>query len=237
MLPRVIMSNAVSVDGRTTGFPWDIGLYYEMAGRWKADAHLAGSDTLLSSAGDEVPGVREDEELPAELPDDGRPLLVVPDSHGRIRNWHVLQSAPYWRGAVALCSRSTPGDYLEYLNKRRIGYIIAGDEHVDMRAALEELNARYGVRLVHLDSGGTLNGVMLREGLVNEVHVLVHPCLVGGRPSSIFRSQDAGSPENPIRLELVKCEALRDGIVWLHYAVAGAAHPIALSEEHELVHS
>jgi 2,5-diamino-6-(ribosylamino)-4(3H)-pyrimidinone 5'-phosphate reductase len=138
---------------------------------------------------------------------------------------------------VALCSRSTPGDYLEYLNKRRIGYIIAGDEHVDMRAALEELNARYGVRLVHLDSGGTLNGVMLREGLVDEVHVLVHPCLAGGRPSSIFRSQDAGSPENPIRLELVKCEALRDGIVGLHYAVAGAAHPIALSEEHELVHS
>jgi 2,5-diamino-6-(ribosylamino)-4(3H)-pyrimidinone 5'-phosphate reductase len=237
MLPRVFMSNAVSVDGRTTGFPWDIGLYYEMVGRGKADAHLAGSDTLLSSAAEEVPAVREDDKPPAELPDDGRPLLVVPDSHGRIRNWHVLQSAPYWRGAVALCSRATPGDYLEYLNKRRIGYIIAGEEHVDMRVALEELNARYGVRLVHLDSGGTLNGVMLRAGLVDEVHVLVHPCLVGGRPSSIFRSQDAGSPETPIRLELVKYEELRDGIVWLQYAVAVTGNSIPTPKEHELVRS
>jgi|SRR5688572_11762410 len=236
MVPRVIMSNAVSVDGRTTGFSWDIGLYYEMAARWKADVHLAGSDTLLSSAEGEVPEVGEDEEPPAQLPSDGRPLLVVPDSRGRIRNWHVLQRAPYWRGVVALCSHSTPHDYLEYLNKRRISYIVAGEHHVNMRAALEELNARYGVRLVHLDSGGTLNGVMLRAGLVNEVHLLVHPCLVGGQPSSIFRSTGPIAPDSSLQLSLANCQKLRDGIVWLHYSVIGARHSAPTAKDRELVH-
>jgi 2,5-diamino-6-(ribosylamino)-4(3H)-pyrimidinone 5'-phosphate reductase len=228
------MSNAVSVDGRITGFEWDIGLYYELAGRWQVDAHLAGSDTLLSSAGETTPEPPDDAEPPAEVPGDTRPLLVVPDSRGRVRNWHILQAAPYWREAVALCSRSTPPEYLEYLNRRRVGCIVAGERQVDLRAALEELRSRYGVRSIHLDSGGTLNGAMLRAGLVSEVHLLIHPCLVGGlRPDSIFRSPDAGGPGSAIRLALVKCEEVRDEIVWLHYDVVRPSRSVVAVEEEQ----
>jgi 2,5-diamino-6-(ribosylamino)-4(3H)-pyrimidinone 5'-phosphate reductase len=86
----------------------------------------------------------------------------------------------YWRGGVAICSDSTPDDYLQYLAEVGADCIVAGSGKVDMRAALEELNVRYGIQTVRVDSGGTLNGVLLRAGLVDEVSILVHPALVGG---------------------------------------------------------
>ena len=99
-------------------------------------------------------------------------------------------------------------------------YIIAGDDHVDLRAALEELNARHGVKVVRVDSGGTLNGVLLRAGLVDEISVLINPCLVGGTtPRSFFRAPDLTSPEGVIQLEMIHFEQLEGDVVWLRYDV------------------
>jgi 2,5-diamino-6-(ribosylamino)-4(3H)-pyrimidinone 5'-phosphate reductase len=210
----------VSLDGRIDWFTPNVGQFYELASRWKEDATLAGSDTILNPQ-EEVP--EEDEtafEPPKRNPDDPRPLLVVPDSRGRIRNWHFWRKQPYWRDMVALCSHSTPRTYLDYLQKRHIDYIVAGDDHVDLRVALEELNARYGVKVVRVDSGGTLNGILLRSDLVDEVSVLIHPGLVGGTtPRSIFRAPDLISSEGVIQLRLIHVEQLKGDVIWLRYEV------------------
>jgi 2,5-diamino-6-(ribosylamino)-4(3H)-pyrimidinone 5'-phosphate reductase len=121
---------------------------------------------------------------------------------------------------VALCSRSTPSAHFEYLEQRHIDRIVAGDDHVDLRAALEELNVRYDVQVVRVDSGGTLNGVLLRAGLVDEVSVLIHPSLVGGTtPRSIFRAPDLASADGVIQLRLAHVEQLEGELVWLRYEV------------------
>ena len=221
MLPRVILSNVVSADGRTVGFPADIGLYYDLASRWNVDAHLAGSNTLLSAISETVEEGEEAFQPQETDPNDPRPLLAVPDSRGRLRNWHVLRKAGLWRGMVAICSRFTPQSYLDYLKQRHIDCIIAGDDHVNMRAALEELNARYGVEMVHLDSGGVLSGVLLRAGLVDEVNLLIHPCLAGGTaPGTMFHEPDSTTTcYGLINLKLMHLEQMRDEIVWLRYEV------------------
>ncbi len=216
-LPYVILHNAVSLDGRLTGFTPDIGLYYELVSTWQEDATLVGAGTILA-APDEVPpedahAFRARKQDPA----DTRPLLVVPDSRGRIRSWHYLLAQPYWRDGVALCSAATPKDYLDYLEQRHIGCIVAGREHADMRLALEELNLRYGVKTVRLDSGGTLNGVLLRAGLVDEVSLLVHPELVGNQAPLTFMSDPGGTAN--IKLKLTHCQKRRQGTVWLRYLV------------------
>jgi 2,5-diamino-6-(ribosylamino)-4(3H)-pyrimidinone 5'-phosphate reductase len=221
MLPRVILHNSVSVDGRVDWFAPDIGLHYELASRWRVDVHLAGSDTILTADESMPPEDETAFEPPQMEPDDTRPLLAVPDSRGRVLTWYGLRQAPYWRGCVALCSLATPDEYLEYLQERHIESIVTGADHVDLPAALEELNARYGAETVLVDSGGTLNGVLLRDGLVDEISLLVHPCLVGGRtPGSFFRAPDLTSGEQVIRLRLTHLERVRDDIVWLRYAVS-----------------
>jgi 2,5-diamino-6-(ribosylamino)-4(3H)-pyrimidinone 5'-phosphate reductase len=220
MLPRVIIHNMVSVDGRIDWFTPDVGLFYQLASLWKEDATLAGSNTVLAAEWEETGEDEDALQPPARDPDDTRPLLVIPDSRGRVRNWHVLRKQPYWRDCVALCSRATDGAYLDYLRQRHIDFIVAGDDHVDLRAALEELNARYGVKVVRVDSGGTLNGVLLRAGLVDEVSLLVSPALVGGAtPRSFFRAPDLTSPDGVIPLRLTHLEKLHGDIVWLRYEV------------------
>jgi 2,5-diamino-6-(ribosylamino)-4(3H)-pyrimidinone 5'-phosphate reductase len=219
MMPRVVLHNAVSADGRIDWFGPDIGLYYELASIWGADAVLSGSETiriaeeLFPESDEPMP------ELPQGLPSP-LPLLVVPDSRGRIRTWQTLRRMPYWRDVVVLCSRSTPEDYMAYLNREEIDSITAGDDHVDLHEALEELNARYGIEIVRVDSGGTLNGALLRAGLVDEVSILIHPVLVGGTtPRSFFRAPDLAAPDGVVPLRLISAEQIRDGIVWLRYEV------------------
>lgn len=90
MLPRIIIHNVVSVDGRIDWISPDNGLFYEFASLWKEDATLAGSDTILEQEKE----MREEEEGTFELikkkSGDSRPLLIVPDSKGRVRNWHGI---------------------------------------------------------------------------------------------------------------------------------------------------
>jgi 2,5-diamino-6-(ribosylamino)-4(3H)-pyrimidinone 5'-phosphate reductase len=95
MLPRIILHNAISLDGRIDGFPIDLFQYYELAATWKEDATLARSETCLKAAG-EVTAEDECALLSPKIdPGDTRALLAVPDSRGRVRAWHYLRSLPY----------------------------------------------------------------------------------------------------------------------------------------------
>ena len=232
MLPRVILHKAVSLDGKIDGFPIDLQQYYELVSTWKEDATLAGSDTFLRAAS-EAPPEDDSSLLPLRVdPSDRRPILAVPDSRGRIRTWHYLRSLPYWKGFVGLCSRSTPEEYLQYLKERHIDIIIAGEDHVDLQAALLELHSRYGVKIVRVDAGGTLNGLLLSQGLVSELSVLVYPCLVDGKGSGgifVAPGQSAAcSPEgsiDAIPLKLMAAEKLKGDIMWLRYEVEARLKP------------
>ncbi|MGB3906034.1 MAG: RibD family protein, partial [Anaerolineae bacterium] len=222
MLPRVILHNMVSVDGRMDWFTPDIGLYYEIDARFQEDAMLSGSNTILAAPMEEEKPEEADQisEPPEVDADAARRLLAVVDSRGRVQNWRFLRRQPYWRDVVALCSSSTPQSYLKYLERQHVDSIITGDERVDLRVALEELNVRYGVQTVRVDSGGILNGLLLRAGLVDEVSVLLNPSLVGGTsPRSIFTAPDLASSERVIGLKLMHFERSESDVVWLRYEV------------------
>ena len=222
MKPRVIIYNAISLDSRIDWFMPDVGLYYEQIQKFNEDATLAGCDTLLNPP-DEIPEETEDDLKPIEVsPDDPRPILVVADSRGRLRNWHFWRKQPYWKDFIALCSRKTPDDYFEYLERRHVQYLVIGEDHVDFTEALDQLNSRYGVKVVRLESGGTLNGVLLRLGLVDEIHLLIHPVLVGGSsPKSFFRASDLESEKGVVPLKLKSIDKLKGGILLVTYEVRG----------------
>ncbi len=216
MKPRVIIHNAISVDGRIDGFEVDLGLYYGLVSIWNEDATLIGSETILK-AGDTIPDETEKDLQPRKItPNDSRPLLVIADSHGRIKAWHYLLSQPYWRDGVSLCSKITPAGHLDYLKARGIHCIVTGGEKVDLSKALEELNGRFGVKTVRVDSGGTLNGSLLRDGLVDEISLLIHPCVIGDPArKSLFHPDLLKS----IPMTLLSAEQKPGGVLWVRYAV------------------
>jgi 2,5-diamino-6-(ribosylamino)-4(3H)-pyrimidinone 5'-phosphate reductase len=223
MLPWVILYNAVSLDGRITGFSADTELYYELAAKWDVDAVLMGSNTVLTGF-NVKPGENIDESEAqfkprVKNPDDDRPLLVVPDSKGKIRIWSEILKMPYIKDVLVLCSRSTPIDYLNFLDELYIDYLVVGYHQVDLEIALDELNTKFGVKKVRVDSGGVLNGVLLREGLVDEIHLLIHPELVGSTiTNSIFQTTDKND-DVPIKLYLDSMEKIKDDIIYLKYKI------------------
>lgn len=227
--PHVVVYNEISIDGRIVGFDLDPGRYYRRGFRWHSDAILMGSVTAQAFG---PPEPVEDQALvlpsPPRLPVypgfedlvyEPRPLLVVPDSKGAVRNWVHALAQPWYRSIVVLVSASTPMDYVEYLDRRGIQHLSSGDEQVDLAGALATLAERYGVASVRTDSGGALNGALLAAGLVDEIALILNPH-VSGRPDgqSVVRlprpMTDAGIP-----LALVELERLADDSLWLLYAV------------------
>jgi 2,5-diamino-6-(ribosylamino)-4(3H)-pyrimidinone 5'-phosphate reductase len=121
---------------------------------------------------------------------------------------------------MALCSRSTPQGYLDYLKTEGVTYIQCGKDKVDLHAALRELNALYGVNSVRVDSGGILNGALLRAGLVDEVSVLISPSLAGGTtPNSFYQAGDLDSQQGIIPIKLLHLGRLEGDAIWLRYEV------------------
>jgi 2,5-diamino-6-(ribosylamino)-4(3H)-pyrimidinone 5'-phosphate reductase len=225
MLPEVILHTAMSLDGRITNFPADLELYYGLAAQWNPDAILFGSETVLTAAREdpslEVPPEHEEMFTPPEdVNEDPRPLLVIADSRGRVRCWDKIRKWPYMRDVLALCSSATPQEYLGYLKDRQIRTIVAGNNRIDMRDALDALNREYGVKVLRVDSGGTLNSVLLHAGLVSEVSVLIHPFLAGGEPGpTMFAPSRAGIAGLQAPLQLQSTEVVGDGIIWARYKV------------------
>ena len=72
---------------------------------------------------------------------------------------------------------------------------MAGTDRVDPTAALHELAGRYGVRAVRVDAGGTLNGHLLRAGLVEPHAVRPTGRCARSRPTI---SSPSTSPESQL---------------------------------------
>jgi 2,5-diamino-6-(ribosylamino)-4(3H)-pyrimidinone 5'-phosphate reductase len=210
--PLVVAHVAVSLDGATSGFAPDVGRFYELARTWREDVTLAGADTILAQ-----------EEALARAPRPGPavdgPLLAVVDGRGRVREWEALRDCGHWSGVLALrafATRAPAGAQPERV-------LIAGTARVDLAAALAALGEREGAEVVRVESGGVLIGALLEGGLVDELSLLVHPCVVDAAADRLWHGSRA--PSATAVLEAYAAERLDDGLVWLRYRVPGAGRP------------
>jgi 2,5-diamino-6-(ribosylamino)-4(3H)-pyrimidinone 5'-phosphate reductase len=201
--PHVVVHVAVSLDGATTGFEPDVGRFYALAHTWREDVTLAGADTILAQekalAGAPRPGPAPD-----------GPLLAVVDGRGRVRQWDALRDCGYWSDVLALRAAATPANGRD----EHVREIVTGVERVDLAAALRALGDREGARVVRVDSGGALIGALLGCGLVDEVSLLVHPCLAGAEANHAWHGS---APRAPLHLEPLASETFDGGLAWLRY--------------------
>jgi 2,5-diamino-6-(ribosylamino)-4(3H)-pyrimidinone 5'-phosphate reductase len=215
---RIILHIQTSLDARATGFEIDMGTYYQLAETFDPDATISGADTFLAAPlSEEVP--EWSYEVAKNFPSCSRAVMAIVDSKGRVRNWSAIKKQPFWKTSVSLCSRSTPKEHLEYLEKEGIDTIIAGEDHVDLKKALKELQKRYGLRNVRIDSGGTLSAIMLKEGLIDEISVILSPCVVGKDETAHFINPAVSKLPEPCLLELKHVEEMEGGLIWLKYDV------------------
>jgi len=220
MKPYVILHMGISLDGRIDWGGGSDNPYYELVEQFGADTDLSGSNTILQAEFPEDPRQGLGDTYDEWIQKPTRPFFAIVDSRGRIKNWEDIKKQPWWKGYISLCSGATPKSHLDYLKEVEVPYIVAGKQNVDLRDALEQLNRQFGTQRVRVDSGGILNGVLLREGLVDEISVIISPSLVGGTtPKTMYVAPDLESEDGVIGLALTHFEIIRDRYVWLRYKV------------------
>lgn len=217
MKPEVILHNSVSLDGRIAGFQPRLDLHYGIVGGYAAEAYMAGSRTALSGL-EMFGGIPEESAADFQKPDKDTSLStwIIPDSGGLLRGkLHALRRYEHCRDVIILLAEQTDPAYRRYLEERRYDYLVCGRERVDFRSAIDRLAAEHGMERILVDSGPILGGFLLRQGLVDEISLLVHPCLAGTGSRGIF--DEVGLLESSLPLRLIAAEPLDGGclrMVW-----------------------
>lgn len=217
MLPKVIIHNSVSLDGSLTNFEPNMELHYQIAGSYKPDVHLIGSNTIkvgIELYGDGVPPEeKKDFEKPKR--DKNLPYWVILDTKGTLEGLlHTCRRFEFCKDVIVLISESTQKEYIKHLEKRNYSYHIVGKNHTDLKKSIDLLSNKYKVKTILTDTGRILGNLLLNQGFVSEISLLVHPIIVGNKAYNMFSNVNKN-----ITLKLHKKEALDKGYVWLVYKV------------------
>ena len=96
-------------------------------------------------------------------------------------------------------------------------------EETDLEDALHELKERYGCERLTVQSGGTVNGLFLRNKLFDHVDLVVAPVLIGGRDTSTLIDGTSIVTESELNalgvLRLEDCSVLKGSYLRLRYKV------------------
>lgn len=217
MHPKIILHNSLSLDGSLTGFEPNMELHYRIAGMFKPQVHLIGSNTI--TAGIELYGTGVPPEKPSDFQKPKRnkklPSWVIIDSKGKLQGLlHTCRQFEQVRDVILLVSQTTPKRYLRYLDERQYEYHIVGKDSVDLSEALALLAKTYQVKTIVTDTGRILGNLLLNQGLVDEISLLVHPVIVGKTAYPMFSDINKNLDGT-----LVKCEQLEKQYIWLLYKI------------------
>ena len=221
MFPRIILHNSISIDGSLINFEPNMGVHYQIAGKFNPDAHLLGSNTVkvgIEVYGDGVPPEEEDD-FKKPKRNKTLPFWVIPDTKGRLKGLlHTCRRFEVCKDVILLLSDATPQEYVRHLDERDYDYHRVGKTHINLKQSLTLLSEKYHVKTVLADTGKTLGNLLLNQGLVTEISLLIHPVVVGNQSYNMF-----GSVNNHIRLKLSTQETVENEYVWLVYTVESTA--------------
>lgn len=100
---------------------------------------------------------------------------------------------------------------------------IIKQDSLNLVDALKVLKEDYGCKRLTIQSGGTLNGLFLRNKLIDYVDIVVAPILIGGKDTSTLIDGNSITSIDDLNLlsvlQLKKCEVLEDSYIRLRYEV------------------
>ncbi len=79
-------------------------------------------------------------------------------------------------------------------------YLIAGEEKLDMEIAVRRIGEVFGVDELILGGGGTLNWSMVRDGLCDEISIVMMP-LADGETDTASLFEASGERSSPLPVE------------------------------------
>lgn len=96
-------------------------------------------------------------------------------------------------------------------------------DSLDLSVLFDDMKNKYDAERITIQSGGNLNCRFLREDLIDYVHIVIAPLLVGGHDTSTLIDGEAISNVTELNklkaLKLIECKKLDDSYIELIYEV------------------
>ncbi|MBU4315355.1 dihydrofolate reductase family protein [Patescibacteria group bacterium] len=223
--PHTTLFMMMSVDGKITsgdsdsldsdkdwthicGVKEGIGQYYNL--EKQTDLCFLQSGRVFAKI-----GINEREPVNARIPVTG--VIIDNKPHLNKKGLTYLSS---WleRVIIITTNREHPADRFA----DNVEVVLYKDE-VDIPDMFEKLKKDFGIDRITIQTGGTLNGVLLRGGFIDEFSIVVAPLAVGGRGVSTLIDGEAIHDVNELdkvkALRLMSCDILDDSFIHLKYEV------------------
>lgn len=128
----------------------------------------------------------------------------------------------HWVGKVLLVT--TNKNHVAYKVKYKYDNLeILYYETLDLEKLLEELYSKFGAERLTIQSGGTLNGMFVRNKLIDFVNIVIAPIIVGGKNVATLVDGESIRDESELNkllpLQLLECNKLEDSYIQLKYKV------------------
>ena len=221
--PFVIAKFAVSLDGKiasTSGDSrWISGPETRVwAHRMRPlmDAILVGVETI----------VLDDPQLTAR-PDDStdgvsQPLRIVLDSRGRTPPTARVLQEQALASTLIVTTTAAPAAWRSAIESggARVCEVADDEGRVALLPMLEKLGADEGIMSLLVEGGGRVHGAFVDQRLVNKVHAIVAPMIVGGDAATAVGGVGARTMADVVRLRDVAVDNLGDDVLVTGYPIA-----------------
>lgn len=211
--PRVILSAAVSLDGKiatknkdsTLSSKQDKIRFHKL--RAKVDAILVGINTVKI----------DDPLLTVRYTKGKNPIRVILDSSGVISTKSKIIKTCHAIPTIIAVSQKISKKNLAKLGKYPLKIIVAGQRKIDAKKLLKILQ-KQNIKTILLEGGGTLNWEFIHKGLVDELIVTITPYVVGGKDATTLVEGDGFSKiANSQKLKLQSITRQKNEIVLYYY--------------------
>jgi len=218
-LPFVIAKFAASLDGRIAAASGDSrwvsgpeAREWSHRLRTRIDAIICGSETIII-----------DDPLLTARPDGSdaarQPLRVVVDSRGRVAPMARVFQGTDWALTLVATTEDASATWrasVEATGAEALTFAKLGD-HVDLEELLREL-ARRDVVTVLIEGGGVLLGGFFDRGLVDQVHAIIAPIIVGAADApGAIAGRGADRMADALRMRDITVERLGEDILVTGY--------------------
>lgn len=108
-------------------------------------------------------------------------------------------------------------------NKESNLHIIYYKDHIDFIDLFEKLKNVYKIDQMTIQTGGTLNSILLRKKLIDKLNIVIAPALIGGKDTATLVDgkslQESKELEYIKALKLIEVNTLNDSYLQLKYEI------------------
>ena len=231
--PFVVCHMLASLDGKIDGDFFGapetlpaLSAYGSLRGHYLPEATVYGTTTMLGGYADR-PAPKFSQTTKIQYAEDyispegvkTANFIVSLDPNGTLGfSAHIIwKSGRAPAHVIQVLTSQVSAEYLTYLRERGISYLFAGEKTINCKLLLDKLAQHFRINRVMVAGGGITNWSFLREGLIDELSLVLAPVADGGQAASIFEQGRFFSGGKPAAFRLLEVKQLDGNALWLRY--------------------